>query len=220
MRMIKSNKKNPHTDPIYLPFWLDKVLRDVRRTSLWKSCWEIYTADSGSILVFQLFLVCHSLMDTKICYLTLRFASELLLSVSRAQHLNWMACWHCWNSITSLTLSSVKLSWLCPTINDEQAFGGPQASQSSCIMYHVSCIMYHVSCIMKGSKSLKTPFISVPVRFSNIVYCQVTSRFIVCLLNGFLSNNNEETAINPSRLLCNHVQHNKSFLTTDNKCVH
>jgi hypothetical protein len=28
----------------------------------------------------------------------------------------WMTCWQCWNDITSLALSSVKLSWLCPTI--------------------------------------------------------------------------------------------------------
>jgi hypothetical protein len=36
------------------------------------------------------------------------------MSVQRAQNLK--ACWLWWNNITSLTVGSVKLSWLCPTI--------------------------------------------------------------------------------------------------------
>jgi hypothetical protein len=49
---------------------------------------EIYTAESGSSLVFLHFLACHSLVDTKTGYMTLRFASECLLSVPLAQNMN------------------------------------------------------------------------------------------------------------------------------------
>jgi hypothetical protein len=73
-----------HPDPIreiriwiYLPFWPDKVMR-VR----------IYTTESGSSPVFQLFLACYSLIDTKTCYLTRRLVSECLLSIPSAHHLN------------------------------------------------------------------------------------------------------------------------------------
>jgi hypothetical protein len=36
-------------------------------------------------------------------------------------HSTWMAGWQCWNIITSLTLSSVKLSRLCPTIKGSKS---------------------------------------------------------------------------------------------------
>jgi hypothetical protein len=60
---------------IYFPFWTDKVMRDLHR---WK---------------WQLFSDCRSSIDTKTCYLTLRFAAERLMSINvtvnyRAQHLN------------------------------------------------------------------------------------------------------------------------------------
>jgi hypothetical protein len=36
-------------------------------------------------------------------------------------HSTWMACWHCWNNITSLTPNCVKLSCLCLTLKGSKA---------------------------------------------------------------------------------------------------
>jgi hypothetical protein len=67
------NKRNPHTD--LLPF-LTRQMHE-RFTLL---------SESGSSLEFHNFLACHSLVDTKTGYMTLRFASDCLMSVLRAQH--------------------------------------------------------------------------------------------------------------------------------------
>jgi hypothetical protein len=77
-------------------------------------CWQ---RQQSSILA--LFFACHPIMDTKTCYLIPGFASEYLLL--NPLHSTWMACCQCWNNITSLTLSSVKQSWLCPTIKEINA---------------------------------------------------------------------------------------------------
>jgi hypothetical protein len=99
-----SKKRRNHTR-IYLPFWPVKVT------------WEIYSAECGNSLVLQFFLACHLFMDTKmsldtqVCFRVPPVYTPCLYP--------WMAYWKCWNNITSLTLSSVKLSWLCTTIKRE-----------------------------------------------------------------------------------------------------
>jgi hypothetical protein len=68
---------------IYLPLWPDES-------------GEIYTAESG-IRFHHFSGACHSIVDTKTCYLTPRFASECLLSTPHAQHficLVTMPKWH------------------------------------------------------------------------------------------------------------------------------
>jgi hypothetical protein len=47
------------------------------------------------------------------------FASECLLLCP--VHSTLMVCCQCWHNITLLTLSSVKLSWLCPTIKESKS---------------------------------------------------------------------------------------------------
>jgi hypothetical protein len=36
--------------------------------------------------------------------------------------LDWPIIWQCWTNITSLTLSSVNPSWICPTIKESNSF--------------------------------------------------------------------------------------------------
>jgi hypothetical protein len=67
------NKTNPHMDFLFDP----------------TKSGEIYIAESGISFSF-FFLACHLLMDTKICYWTLRFASECLLSIP--MHSSLVAC--------------------------------------------------------------------------------------------------------------------------------
>jgi hypothetical protein len=83
---------------ICLPFWPDKVMRDLHLCE-----WQ-----QSSISAFLRL----SLMDTETYYLTFKAASECLLSMPLAQ---------CWNNITSLTLSSAKQWWLCPTIKGSKS---------------------------------------------------------------------------------------------------
>jgi hypothetical protein len=61
---------------IYLPFWPDKVMRNLH-------CWEWQQSSISAFFFFSSVTHGH-----KTCYLTLRFASECLLSIPRAQHLN------------------------------------------------------------------------------------------------------------------------------------
>jgi hypothetical protein len=56
--LLVNKKRNSLTN---LPPFLTQIVTKSR---------EIYTAKSGKSLVFQHFLACHSLMDTKTCYLT------------------------------------------------------------------------------------------------------------------------------------------------------
>jgi hypothetical protein len=99
----------PHNEEVkwwqYLAFWPDKAR-------------EIYTAENGNSLVFQHFLTRHSLVTHSWTQKQVTWHSCLLQSASYLYpvHTKWMACRQCWNNITSLALSSVKLSWLCPTI--------------------------------------------------------------------------------------------------------
>jgi hypothetical protein len=102
--LIKINKRNPVYCDNEVTFLLDLT-----------ESWEIITAEpSGSSLVFQHFLDCHThgniLFDTNVFFrvppvCTPCTALDLPAVFSNAQ-----------NNITALTLSSVKLSWQCPTI--------------------------------------------------------------------------------------------------------
>jgi hypothetical protein len=83
---------------IYLHFWPDTVMR------------EFNTAESGG-RIFQPLFYLPLTHGHKKCYWMLRFALECLLS----QLFNGLLT-QCRNYITSLTLCSEKLSWLCPTI--------------------------------------------------------------------------------------------------------
>jgi hypothetical protein len=67
-----------------------------------------------TVKYFRFFLLaCHSLMDTKTCFLTPRLQNPSCLC---SVHSILLACRQCWNNMTSWTLSNVKLSRLCPTI--------------------------------------------------------------------------------------------------------
>jgi hypothetical protein len=75
-----------------------------------------YTSESGSSLVFQLYVARHSLMKKKQHKL---LDSQVCFRVPPAQHLNGLLTML--KNITAFTLSSVKLSQLCPTINESKS---------------------------------------------------------------------------------------------------
>jgi hypothetical protein len=100
------NKRNRHTN---LPPSLARQSRE--RSTLLRV---------AAVYYFHFFvLACHSLMDTWTCYLTLRFASECLLSIPRSKHLNGLLT--CWKTKHPWHYSSVKRSWLCPTIKGSKS---------------------------------------------------------------------------------------------------
>jgi hypothetical protein len=104
---MAENKRDPHTD---LPPFLTRHERFtlLRVAAVW--------------FFFSLFelveLVAHSWTQVHVTW-----HSDLLQSVSclYSVHSNSMACWHCWNNTTYLTLSSVKLSWICLTIKESKS---------------------------------------------------------------------------------------------------
>jgi hypothetical protein len=92
------NKRNMHTN---LPPFFDPT-----------KSWEVYTAESRNSLVFQLFVslsLTHGHGNMLLDTVKLLQRNSCLYPV----HTKQIACWQCWNNITSLALSIVKLSRLC-----------------------------------------------------------------------------------------------------------
>jgi hypothetical protein len=168
--------------------------------------------------ILTFLISCHSLMDTQICYLTLGFASECPLSISREQNFNGLRTMLEYNDILdlkalfgpkrqinfelwTLTVSSKNLSWLCPTMKGSKSL---ETFIKSRIYTMDMCAIK----VFYQSKSIKKVF---PARFSkNVCYqpepdptwvgagivtlenlCFCLSVFLsvfLCLLSDFLTN--------------------------------
>jgi hypothetical protein len=90
-------------------------------------------------------------MDTK----QITWHSGLLQSASRLHpvHITVFACWQCWNNPTSLTLRSVKLSRLCPTIKGSKSLAILFKSVSCKIFEHCLFTM-HVRLVVQKRRHL------------------------------------------------------------------
>jgi hypothetical protein len=106
---------------IYLPFWPEKVMRDLH-------CWEWQQFIISALSSLSGSQIQKQLLVTQVCF---RVSPDLL---PRAQR--FMACWQWWNKTTSLALSSVKLLWLCTTIMGSKSF--------ETLFQSVSCKIYKV----------------------------------------------------------------------------
>jgi hypothetical protein len=89
--------------------------------------WEIYITEMGSSLAFQLFFI-------------------LSLTHEHKNMLCLLICWQCWSNLTSLTLSSVKLPWLCLTMKGSKSV--------ETLFQNVYCVIFE-QCLLPWSLGLK-----------------------------------------------------------------